>query len=152
MKFDKTGTFHKIFKQDIEAAKWLHVARGYELRFVLKTSNLDRFDGFGSEDRVKIAEYLKTHFSIPLEDVSVALKGRNKGTAAFANQMLAFNIGSQLAFEIPLAAVVNASAQRHDVTLELAGVRAAFGVGRRKEGEEEERNEKEERKKEGKKK
>jgi len=45
-KASKTGIVDHINKDDIESAQWLKVARGHELKIVLKSGAQFRFEGF----------------------------------------------------------------------------------------------------------
>ncbi|KAH9969560.1 structure-specific recognition protein-domain-containing protein [Russula dissimulans] len=105
---------------DIKWARWLRVARGFQLRVGLKDRRREVFDGFERDDQDKLSGLLKQHFSITLEAEDVSFRGWNWGATDFRGDELAFVVGNKTAFELPLQHVANSNiAGRTEVSLEF---------------------------------
>eukprot|EP00051_Salpingoeca_urceolata_P009729 m.118226 g.118226 ORF g.118226 m.118226 type:complete len:842 (+) comp16421_c0_seq2:441-2966(+) len=117
----RTKHVHSVSRDELRKARWMRVARGYELRFVTSTGNLARFDGFSKDDWDKLGPFFAEHYpklKIDLRTVP-AVKGSNVGTYAFEHANVAFLVDGSPAFEIPLNAVSNAMFQKTDAMLEF---------------------------------
>jgi structure-specific recognition protein 1 len=87
---------------DIKWARWLRVARGFQLRVGLKDRRREAFDGFErdvslgtvrtqrhfpltlcAQDHDKLASLLKQHFAITLETEDISFRGWNWGVTDF---------------------------------------------------------------------
>lgn len=72
-KATKTGKLDHINKEDIESAQWLRVARGQELKIVLKSGAQFRFEGF--RESVSVLSYsFKVQDTVHMEIVTSKLK------------------------------------------------------------------------------
>nr|KAF6433796.1 hypothetical protein HJG59_008859 [Molossus molossus] len=67
----------------------------------------------------KLSDFFKTHYRLELMKKDLCVKGRNWGTVKFGGQLLSFDIGDQLVFEIPLSNVSQCTTGKNEVTLEF---------------------------------
>lgn len=105
---------------DIKWARWLRVARGFQLRVGMKDRRREAFDGFERDDHDKLASLLKQHFAITLETEDISFRGWNWGVTDFRGDELAFAVGNKTSFELPLQYVANSNiAGRTEVSLEF---------------------------------
>ncbi|KAJ8042829.1 FACT complex subunit SSRP1 [Holothuria leucospilota] len=118
-KNNKTGIVEQLHAEDIEVGKWLRAARGYELKLFMKNESTFKYDGFKDTDREDLANFLKKHYSVELEDVELCIKGWNWGQAQFSGSELDFKIGSKTAFNVPLGNVSHTTTGKNEVILEF---------------------------------
>ncbi|GFR63101.1 FACT complex subunit SSRP1, partial [Elysia marginata] len=67
----------------------------------------------------KLAKFISNHYSLSLEKVDTSLKGWNWGKSEFEANSLNFKVDSNVAFEIPLCNVTNATPGKNEVTIEF---------------------------------
>jgi len=115
----KTGKLDQFQGGDVTKAQWLKRAKGYCLKFILNNDTIHRYDGFKDAEFEKLAKFISNHYAVSLEKVDMSLKGWNWGTAEFEANALNFKVESNLAFEIPLTNVMNATAAKNEVTVEF---------------------------------
>jgi len=115
----KTGKVEQFPGGDINKAQWLKRAKGFCLKFVLGTGVIHRYDGFKEPEFEKLAKFISNNYALSLEKMDVSLKGWNWGAAEFEANALNFKIDSNLAFEIPLTNVMNATTAKNEVTVEF---------------------------------
>ncbi|XP_031557344.1 FACT complex subunit SSRP1-like isoform X2 [Actinia tenebrosa] len=119
-KASKTGKVDQINKDDIEAANWRRVARGHELKVLLKSGAQYRFNGFKESDYQNLSAFLSQFYNTKIKDTELSVKGWNWGTAKFEGTALSFDVDGKPAFEIPLKDVSQATtAGNNEVTLEF---------------------------------
>ena len=132
-----TGKRVNVYQQEMLAARWMRVARGYELRITQKSGVYARFDGFRRSDKQSLHDFFVDELKMPLTTVEIAVNGLNWGDVVFAGSALSFIDGSSagasadasaapdvfdsqpIAFELPLNAVSNVTNNKQDVTLEF---------------------------------
>ncbi|KAK3764831.1 hypothetical protein RRG08_041250 [Elysia crispata] len=114
----KTGKVDQFQTSDLQKVQWLKRARGYCLKFVLETS-IHRFDGFKDNEFEKLAKFISNHYALSLEKVDPSLKGWNWGKSEFEANSLNFKVENNVAFEIPLSNVTNATPGKNEVTIEF---------------------------------
>ncbi|KAH9080577.1 SSrecog-domain-containing protein [Lactarius deliciosus] len=95
-KAEETENVNAMSSTDIKWARWLRVARGFQLRVGLKDRRREAFDGFERDDHDKLAGLLKQHFA------DVSFRGWNWGVTDFRGDELAFVVGNKTSFELPL--------------------------------------------------
>ncbi|KAH9179203.1 SSrecog-domain-containing protein [Lactarius sanguifluus] len=114
-KAEETENVNAMSSTDIKWARWLRVARGFQLRVGLKDRRREAFDGFERDDHDKLAGLLKQHFAVTLETEDISFRGWNWG-----RDELAFVVGNKTSFELPLQYVANSNiAGRTEVSLEF---------------------------------
>ncbi|KAH9065450.1 SSrecog-domain-containing protein [Lactarius vividus] len=119
-KAEETENVNAMSSTDIKWARWLRVARGFQLRVGLKDRRREAFDGFERDDHDKLASLLKQHFAITLETDDISFRGWNWGVTDFRGDELAFVVGNKTSFELPLQYVANSNiAGRTEVSLEF---------------------------------
>ncbi|KAI9443184.1 SSrecog-domain-containing protein [Lactarius indigo] len=119
-KAEETENVNAMSSTDIKWARWLRVARGFQLRVGLKDRRREAFDGFERDDHDKLASLLKQHFAITLETEDISFRGWNWGVTDFRGDELAFVVGNKTSFELPLQYVANSNiAGRTEVSLEF---------------------------------
>ncbi|OLL23588.1 FACT complex subunit pob3, partial [Neolecta irregularis DAH-3] len=106
---------------DIRKATWSRAARGFELKFTLKSGNFVRLDGFNADDIDALKEPVKSYYNVTIETREHSYKGWNWGKTDFSGQELLFNVNSKPAFEIPLSTLSNANLSgKNEVALEFS--------------------------------
>lgn len=119
-KAEETENVTAMSSTDIKWARWLRVARGFQLRVGLKDRRREVFDGFERDDHDKLAGLLKQHFAATLETEDISFRGWNWGVTDFRGDELAFVVGNKTSFELPLQYVANSNiAGRTEVSLEF---------------------------------
>ncbi|KAH9042164.1 SSrecog-domain-containing protein [Lactarius pseudohatsudake] len=119
-KAEETENVNAMSSTDIKWARWLRVARGFQLRVGLKDRRREAFDGFERDDHDKLAGLLKQHFAVTLETEDISFRGWNWGVTDFRGDELAFVVGNKTSFELPLQYVANSNiAGRTEVSLEF---------------------------------
>ncbi|XP_046840265.1 FACT complex subunit SSRP1-like isoform X2 [Xenia sp. Carnegie-2017] len=118
-KNNKTGKVEQMNSSDLSCVKWMKVAFGYEVKFVLETGSQFKFEGFKESDFDKISNFISSQFNIELEEVELSVKGWNWGSPRFTDSVLSFDVDNKPAFEIPLKDVSAATTGKNEVTLEF---------------------------------
>jgi len=115
----KTGKVDQFQGGEVDKAQWLKRAKGYCLKFVLSSGTIHRYDGFKEAEFDKLAKFISNNYALSLEKVDMSLKGWNWGSAEFEANALNFKVDNNLAFEIPLNNVMNATSSKNEVTVEF---------------------------------
>ncbi|XP_071790372.1 FACT complex subunit SSRP1-like isoform X1 [Asterias amurensis] len=115
----KTGKVEQVHVEDLAETNWLRVARGHELKLRLQNGSIFKYDGFQESDHEKLTEFIKNNYNMTLDEVELAVKGRNWGTAKFNGSELAFEVDKKPAFHIPLGNVCHSTTAKNEVILEF---------------------------------
>ena len=118
-KNNKTGKVEQLNSSDLTSVKWMKVAFGYEVKFVLNSGAQFKFEGFKESDFDKISNFISSNFSTELEEIELSVKGWNWGSTQFTDSVLSFDVDNKPAFEIPLKDVSAATTGKNEVTLEF---------------------------------
>lgn len=118
-KYKESNKVEVFQKTEVEAGRWMHVARGFELQLQLKSGSTLSFDGFPKSQCESLRTFLKNHCDIVLREEVPAVKGWNWGEVAFAGTTMAFVVDERPAFEINLATVSSSAAQRNEAVIEF---------------------------------
>lgn len=114
-----TGKVMQVGQPELVSARWMRVARGFQLRLGLKTGSSLTFDGFDNSDKDELHDYLRSILKLEIEEVEPSVKGFNWGVPMFTEAMMAFIVDGGPAFEIPLRDVANANGNKNEATLEF---------------------------------
>ena len=125
----KLGKVTRVQGNDMDAARTMKVARGYQYRIRLRPSGYAIFEGFTQDDIQKIRSFAKTHHQIEISSKETSIKGWNWGRTEFDGNIMSFVVDDGIAFEVPLPAVQTANAQKYEATIEFAPVRIKTGEG-----------------------
>ncbi|KAK4232143.1 FACT complex subunit ctc-1 [Podospora fimiseda] len=114
---------------DISGAQWSRAAKGYEIKILLRNSNIVQLDGFQQEDFERLTKLFKNWYSATLENKEHSLRGWNWGKAEFGKAELTFNVQNRPAFEIPYSEISNTNlAGRNEIAVEFGkGKKASAG-------------------------
>ncbi|XP_038074706.1 FACT complex subunit SSRP1-like [Patiria miniata] len=118
-KSNKTGKVEQVQVEDLAETNWLRVARGHELKLRLQNGTIFKYDGFQESDQEKLAEFITNNYNLSLDEVELAVKGRNWGSAKFNGTELAFEVDKKPAFHIPLGNVSHSTTAKNEVILEF---------------------------------
>lgn len=118
-KNSKTGKVDQIQAADIELVNFQNIAGSVGLRIFMKSGTLHRFAGFKDSEKDKIAKFFSSTYKKDMLDKELSLKGWNWGTAKFNGSVLSFDVGSNSAFEIPLAQVSQCNTGKNEITMEF---------------------------------
>ncbi|XP_053548252.1 FACT complex subunit SSRP1 [Bombina bombina] len=118
-KNNKTGKVENIASTDLAEGIWRRVALGYGIKILTQAGHVHKYDGFRENEYEKLSEYFKSHFQVDLVEKDLSVKGWNWGSVRFGGQLLAFDIGEQTAFELPLSNVSQCTTGKNEVTLEF---------------------------------
>jgi structure-specific recognition protein 1 len=92
---------------DIRRAIWSAASRGYALKILLRNGTAVFIDGFLETQAEKVAQAIKDHFGVVVENREHSLRGWNWGKAKFEGNELVFQVGARAGFEVPLTRVSN---------------------------------------------
>ncbi|XP_022102132.1 FACT complex subunit SSRP1-like [Acanthaster planci] len=118
-KSNKTGKVEQVQVEDLAETNWLRVAKGYELKLRLQNGTIFKYDGFQESDQEKLTEFIRNNYNLSLDEVELAVKGRNWGSAKFNGTELAFEVDKKPAFHIPLGNVSHSTTAKNEVILEF---------------------------------
>ncbi|WVQ82935.1 FACT complex subunit POB3 [Cryptococcus sp. DSM 104549] len=107
---------------DIRHATWFRVARNFQLRLQMRSSDKPRitFDGFKRDDFDKVKRTLQEYFNVKLDTRDTSLKGWNWGEVQVQGNDLNFQVQGKTAFDVPLSLVANSNiAAKNEVALEF---------------------------------
>lgn len=123
-KITKTGKVTQVTQPELVSARWMRVARGFQLFLELKNGTTVAFDGFRESDRGSLFDFFQTHFRIAVHEQETNVKGFAWGVPLFRGPFMSFTVDGCPAFEIALADVANANlTQKQEVMLEFHMVR-----------------------------
>lgn len=107
---------------DFVSMTWMRAMRGYQLRITLKDGAVHKFDGLPLEALAELRDFSKEHYKLDLEERELCLKGWNWGKTNIDGNHLEFLVNKdQMAFDIPLADVANATVTgKNELALEFA--------------------------------
>ncbi|KAI8989988.1 hypothetical protein BDB01DRAFT_779623 [Pilobolus umbonatus] len=91
-----------VAAEDLKKLTWNRVARGYELRVVLRDNTVHRFDGFKNDDFDELRDAVKLLYKLPVEVKEISVKGWNWGKTEFQGSNLNFSVSNKTMFELPL--------------------------------------------------
>lgn len=106
---------------DIEHAEWIQTL-GSQCQLKLKTkgNTAITFDGFHPSDKDRIKSVFTDKYNVEITDCKLATRGWNFGEAAIHGPTMGFRVDGDVAFEIPLADVIQAQAPtKNEVTMEF---------------------------------
>ncbi|KAB5558298.1 POB3-like protein [Coniochaeta sp. 2T2.1] len=120
-KFTGGGDVETFDQSNFGGAQWSRAARGYEVKILLRNSDVVQLDGFAQEDYERLGKIFKNWYSTPLENKEHSLRGWNWGKAEFGKAELTFNVQNRPAFEIPYSEIANTNlAGRNEIAVEFA--------------------------------
>ncbi|KAB5570421.1 POB3-like protein [Coniochaeta sp. 2T2.1] len=120
-KFTGGGDVETFDQSNFGGAQWSRAARGYEVKILLRNSDVVQLDGFAQEDYERLGKIFKNWYSTPLESKEHSLRGWNWGKAEFGKAELTFNVQNRPAFEIPYSEIANTNlAGRNEIAVEFA--------------------------------
>ncbi|CAN8097198.1 unnamed protein product [Discula destructiva] len=106
---------------NIAAAHWSRASKGYEVKILLRNSDVIQLDGFQEEDHERLTRLFKNWYSLALETKDHSLRGWNWGKAEFTKAELTFNVQNRPSFEIPYSEIMNTNlAGRNEIAVEFA--------------------------------
>ncbi|KAL8919949.1 MAG: hypothetical protein Q9208_006517 [Pyrenodesmia sp. 3 TL-2023] len=107
--------------QQFSQCQWSRGARGYEVKILLRGSEVIQLDGFDGEEYERVQKVFKLFYGLNLEHKDHALKGWNWGKGEFGKAELAFNVQNRPAFEIPYSEISNTNlAGKNEVAVEFS--------------------------------
>src|SRR5271170_8383687 len=116
---------------DIRRAIWSPASRGHALKILLRNGSAVFIDGFPETSAEKVAQAIKEHFGVVVENREHSLRGWNWGKAKFEGNELVFQVGARAGFEVPLTRVSNTNlVGKNEVAVE-------FNTGDKKENRDE---------------
>uniref|UniRef100_A0A8C6CEL7 FACT complex subunit SSRP1 n=1 Tax=Moschus moschiferus TaxID=68415 RepID=A0A8C6CEL7_MOSMO len=115
----KTGKVDNIQAGKLTEGIWRWVALGHGLKLLKKNGHVYKNDGFRESEFEKLSDFFKTHYRLDLMEKDLCVKGWNWGTVKFGGQLLSFDIGDQLVFEIPHSNMSQYTTGKNKVTLEF---------------------------------
>ncbi|KAF4027031.1 hypothetical protein G4228_019463 [Cervus hanglu yarkandensis] len=118
-KNSKTGKVDNIQARELTEGIWHRVALGHGLKLLTKNGHVYKYDGFQELAFEKLSDFFKTHYHLELMENDLCVKGWNLGTVKFGGQLLSFDIGDQLVFEIPLSNMSQYITGKNEVTLKF---------------------------------
>ncbi|MCO5574677.1 hypothetical protein L7F22_028467 [Adiantum nelumboides] len=111
-----SGTY-TLEVEKMRSFEWIKVARGYQLRIVLRANHEKRretFDGFHRDDYDRLSAAIVEYYQKRLEQVEVSTRGWNWGLAKIVDNEVKFLVRDKLAFEIPVEQIANSNVAGKD--------------------------------------
>ncbi|KAM3070475.1 FACT complex subunit [Clarireedia jacksonii] len=106
---------------NIAGAQWSRASKGFEVKLLLRNSDVCQLDGFAQEDFERLSKVFKSWYSTNLEHKEHALRGWNWGKGEFGKAELQFNVQNRPAFEIPYTEISNTNlAGKNEVAVEFS--------------------------------
>ncbi|KAI6648007.1 FACT complex subunit SSRP1-like [Oopsacas minuta] len=118
-KYSRTGKVDSIAASEIKQSNWMKVAKGYEVKFMLESGDVHKFDGFNESDYPNLSEFIRHNYNLDLEEVPLNVKGWNWGKVNITGSLLDFSVEDKTAFEIPLSQVNKSTHTKNEITLEF---------------------------------
>lgn len=115
----RTGAVDRIPSREIKLCEWMKVAKGYELKFLMESGKVHKFDGFKESEFTNLSEFIKHNYNLDLDEVALSVKGWNWGNVHFIGSLLKFSVEEKTAFEIPLSQVSQCTKNKNEVVLEF---------------------------------
>ena len=114
----KTGKTIALQADQIKSISWQRFASSEGIRLMTKGGQLHRFDGFRKDDQPKVKRFIEQNYQLRLEDKEFSLNGFNWGVPKFEGEALSFDDeGNKTAFEVPLSAVSDCTANKNEVIM-----------------------------------
>jgi len=85
-----------------------------------------KFNGFRSQDKETIKEFVSTTFGLEVEDGQFSYKGWNWGQTAVEGNNVLFSVEGKQAIEMPLTDIAQATSQKNEAVLEMVADDTAF--------------------------
>ena len=116
----KTGEVVAISKSDLRGLEWLKIPHAYQLKLRVKGGFVYQFNGLKSQDKETVKTFCKATFDQELEESKISYKGWNWGEANIESTSLCFRVGADVAFDVPLNDITQATAQKNEAVIEMA--------------------------------
>ncbi|KAI9645990.1 FACT complex subunit [Ciborinia camelliae] len=135
------GDTFTLENSNIAGAQWSKASKGFEVKLLLRNSDICQLDGFLQDDFERLSKVFKNWYSTNLEHKEHALRGWNWGKGEFGKSELVFNVQNRPAFEIPYTEISNTNlAGKNEVAVEFSlpasgddtGTNGALGGARSK--------------------
>jgi len=114
-----TGNIVSVAKADLRKAEWLKIPHAYQLRMRARGGFVYKYNGFRGTDKETVRGYMQDSFGLELEDAKLSYKGWNWGQASVEGGAITFAVEGQMALELPLTDVAQATAQKNEAVIEM---------------------------------
>lgn len=119
-KSKKAGNVLVVAKADLRQCEWVKLPHAHQLKVRAKGGFVYKFNGFHSNDKTTVREYVQASFGIDVEDTQLSYKGWNWGQAVVEGGNVSFSVEGKQTMELPLTDVAQATAQKNDAVIEMA--------------------------------
>ncbi|CAP28820.2 Protein CBR-HMG-4 [Caenorhabditis briggsae] len=118
-KSEKGGRSVTVAGDDIDGLKWQKLGNKPGLRVGVNDGNVHRFGGLQDADLERLQKFTDAHWSRPIEQSNLFIKGWSYGQAEVKGRNIEFSWEDKPIFEIPCTNVSNVTANKNEAVLEF---------------------------------
>jgi structure-specific recognition protein 1 len=117
----ESGRTVTVISKEIASIHWIRLNKKiFQLKIVQKDGKTVKFDGFQEVDKPNLSLYLREHFKLELQDVSLATKGWNWGSFHVQGANLSFKVEDKQAFEVPFSQIATAQLAKNEINVKFS--------------------------------